>query len=602
MYEVYSQQRPGHPRWTLAASAFVLLLSVGLAAAVSYQKSRALLIPLTSPQDYAGGQLRTAMPQRWELLPDSELPPGVVVSAQEPEDKDRRRRLSIFRGASYPLGLPLREGIAILRQQLNQLDLIEQEGEIEASRIGDLPGIELACAKRVRVSRVAYGTVYSLARIAVGPDGEAVGIVLTVPDAIEARDKVLLEQISQHLELTAIRKAPDPGVVMKAAGIRFDLPDDCLVFAEYVPGAARLRIAGGIGNTCWYLTACRVPLLPGRTPEALVRDFCLNWQDSPELPGRVQTRQENGRSIAQLQFSTHPRLPESVMLTCAQVDDETGLLLIGRHEGDARQQLLNLAGAMAGNADVRPYSESFDVADARKQARQWLDTVRSQGLRSLWGSGLLRRQTFTLFSPAVRLGSESRELVDKPRGTERWWELRVQSEIEPADLKTDEAWRIRDDTQNWEYVSIQTQGGRRRQYVEKWDGGKQVERELSGEGLRHERLNATADDILTTEPVLIAAAGGLSGADRPAGLLFSNTQLFTPDLCYWTLRPVGRLPLPGGSGTPQDASAVLAQRDYDGMPILLYFDDDRSLRAVQSAGGRYQLRTRNASISGNTNE
>jgi len=48
MYEVYSMSRTGRPRWALAATAILLLLTVGMAALVVHRKSAAGQVPLGS--------------------------------------------------------------------------------------------------------------------------------------------------------------------------------------------------------------------------------------------------------------------------------------------------------------------------------------------------------------------------------------------------------------------------------------------------------------------------------------------------------------------------------------------------------------------------
>ena len=69
MYQVYSQQRPGRPRWTLGASAMVLLLTLGFASGVIQYKDRALRAHLSDVKSFTRGALKCAIPAGWELVP-----------------------------------------------------------------------------------------------------------------------------------------------------------------------------------------------------------------------------------------------------------------------------------------------------------------------------------------------------------------------------------------------------------------------------------------------------------------------------------------------------------------------------------------------------
>src|SRR5262245_50442765 len=105
MYQVYSQQRAGHPRWTLGASAALLLLTVLLAAAVTRYKAHVLQVPLDKERVFARGQLRCALPSGWKLEAQDNLPRGIgiVLDAQELEEGEPgSRRLLIFRDLPHP--------------------------------------------------------------------------------------------------------------------------------------------------------------------------------------------------------------------------------------------------------------------------------------------------------------------------------------------------------------------------------------------------------------------------------------------------------------------------------------------------------------------
>src|SRR5690349_20226588 len=99
MYELYSQQRPGKPRWTIGASAVVLLITVAMAAAVTRYKSQAILSQLTSPQVFQQGRIKVSLPEGWKLAAEKELTGGAVARCLEPTAKNTAtgRQLVVFR-------------------------------------------------------------------------------------------------------------------------------------------------------------------------------------------------------------------------------------------------------------------------------------------------------------------------------------------------------------------------------------------------------------------------------------------------------------------------------------------------------------------------
>jgi hypothetical protein len=93
MYEVYSQQRPGRPRWALASSAALLLLTVLLAAALIQHKAGPGSLPL---EPFATQLLQGRRPVGWKEI-TSELPAATELAWAEPDNgKEAGRACFIF--------------------------------------------------------------------------------------------------------------------------------------------------------------------------------------------------------------------------------------------------------------------------------------------------------------------------------------------------------------------------------------------------------------------------------------------------------------------------------------------------------------------------
>ena len=107
MYQVYSQQQPGRPRWALVACALLLLLAVAAAAALIESRNRRRHVELGETRAYPAAGLSARVPKGWEGIPQEDWPPGVVAGFAEPGlTSGLGRRLFLFRGPPDPTGLP----------------------------------------------------------------------------------------------------------------------------------------------------------------------------------------------------------------------------------------------------------------------------------------------------------------------------------------------------------------------------------------------------------------------------------------------------------------------------------------------------------------
>lgn len=100
MYEVYSQQRPGRPRWALGSSATLLLLTVAMAAALIQHKAGPDGLPLGP---FATPDLQGRRPVDWKEI-TSELPAATEAAWAEPAKADRPARACfIFNLPMWPV-------------------------------------------------------------------------------------------------------------------------------------------------------------------------------------------------------------------------------------------------------------------------------------------------------------------------------------------------------------------------------------------------------------------------------------------------------------------------------------------------------------------
>src|SRR5690554_3506566 len=103
MYQVYTQQRPGRPRWALAASATLLLLTVGLASALIQYKTGGdtiILKPFSTPR------FQGKLPAGWKEL-GGDVPGGTDVALVEPSAPEGSgRQLFIFARLVPPVAAP----------------------------------------------------------------------------------------------------------------------------------------------------------------------------------------------------------------------------------------------------------------------------------------------------------------------------------------------------------------------------------------------------------------------------------------------------------------------------------------------------------------
>lgn len=214
MYEVYSQQRPGRPRWALGASAILLLLTVSLAAALVHHKGGLNDVPL---KPFAKAPFVGRYPANWSPI-QGELPPEDTRCAwAEPAgDAHQGRCVLLFFRPYRPLlfgGPPDARKLADrYAKQILQLYVAPTGQRAEEMIAYDTPQAIAsigAVTVSVQLTPPDGGRPWiCFVRVGVLPGGHAVGAAVLTQDATDIR---LLERISQELRIPGLNLNLPPG-------------------------------------------------------------------------------------------------------------------------------------------------------------------------------------------------------------------------------------------------------------------------------------------------------------------------------------------------------------------------------------------------------
>lgn len=596
MYQVYSQLRPGRPRWTLAANAFVLLLTVGLAAGVSNYKRRALQVALDKPSVSTRSQLRVRLPEGWTVKSDGDLPAGIAFVASDPGT--RARRVIIFRDRSRSMAVASQHGRIALRTMCARQDVIfggmirGRRGEtVEAvfdddsagpARLGVLPAWNEVALYGYNEQALLMVT----GRVGVGPDGQIAGILIISGEGMSARDSVLLDQISQDFELLDAKPLDDPAAALKLAGVEFDLSTGVKAFSEQASPLSTLQLMGGGGLGAWYLDIARTPLLPGRTPQAILEDRIRIIEQATELPNPITPSTVGGKTLLQMQLRGGST---SILVALCKRDDQTALIAQGRCEPEGLDDLRKTTERVLTQARVTPYGSFVDLQAARQRGHDYVAQLRADGLGSIWGRYRFLTQRFALRSMNLVVGSSERSIAPNRSNGANGWECRVNDVID--DYTSEEAWRISDDTRTHRYTYDFKPNGGGYRYVETREND-ELTRTLQKAGADSATKFVTrTDDVFVADPILFAAAARVATrpADSGEAVVLSATQPFTAGAHPWLILPAGTLPLPGQSAA---AAAAVLICDFDPRPVYLYFDADLSLYAARLWTSQTLIRVR----------
>lgn len=588
--------RPGHPRWALAASALLLLIALATASVLIQHKSRTQIVPLEEEsQTYPAGGLSIRLPKHWQKI-EHDLDPGFVVGASP--SKSASELTLVFRGIPKPLGIPSVDGLDALRQGLG---IAAEAIESKPGRIGTLPGWTALFASPTIIA--GQRRVHYLGRSAIAPDGQVLGVILMVPREPRLADRQLLDDLSRHLTLLDPTVAEEPQAIMDDARITFEPPADTRFFVRTDrpdPALPQLRMTGGEGLHCWFLDVTRVPLIGARTVSQLVEHYVLSALQQTSLPNPIQTSTIGNRQVAQVSIALPPAANPSMTVWCAQTDERTGLLLVGRHEPEGKSELQRVSETLIADASVASYETIVDIAQAQKTARRWLRELSDETLSSQWTHIPGLTETYSLQAPTLPLKGEVRSYQTSHDSQGRqWWEIEVTNVPLRSAISlpyVQEKWSISDTgTGHRQWYQKEMKGHTQMVYNEDRPlGQNQVRCQLELADNQPIEWQIDVDDTFNCEPVLLQAGVKVAHDPQARTAIFSTTEACIQQPVHWIMTPLGKQKLPDPE-SDQSGWAVRLIRDFDPSPITLYYDDEDTLLAIALEDGiLWQERIRSA--------
>lgn len=596
MYQVYSQQDPGRPRWTLLACALLLLVTVGLAAVLVHQRRGGGDVPLDPPRSFPEGRLEARLPVGWKTLSERNWPSGIIAAAAEPASGGRPgRQLFLFCGAPDSNALPSLEG----RMFIAQLGGLVIEGQpvaretLKPGPLGHMPGETVVLQYVVKPAEGGWLSC-CVGRAAVTPSGAIHGVFLTIPGVERPRmsDIRLVDSVSRAIRLTEAQRAADVNEAMDAAGIRFSVPADATLMANADSTLPRLELAGGWGGSAWLLTVDRVPLIGSRTSRQLVEDVALDRSRSAFLPDPVQSRRigDHDASVVALALPAADR--QSLYVLATGVDEQTALLLVGRHEEEGGTALREACRTIVETFEVASYGELLDIEAARETAREHLA---DPDLTEIWSVYEQDPRLYNLRSPGYRWGRQLatyRQMEDQDQAA---WSISIDLSIDAwlgIDVHVQDEWRIGPEPEAYRLSQTRKIDGKpTREYRERRvAGADQVETDLTileeGHSVPRTDQIVPIDDAFACEPVLIRAGSRVAHDPEQRPAIFTAVSTYARHAVHWIMVPQGEKPLPGGESIGK-ARAVRIQLDHSPSPAVFYYDEAGSVVAVSFATGEW---------------
>jgi len=579
-----------------------------LASLVCAARARGRIVTLAEKSEvFPDGRLRIRMPSDWDRTQTQiSSAPGIVAEAHRLStgvsgSKHTGETLVVTRSFPRRYGIPSIEGVEALRQTLHMLGGSDAMVELpaEPARAGSFPSWTLYLAPDER----AGAALHRLGVSALAPDGQIVSILLFIPRQPKPEDFRLIENMNADLELTGLQAADKPQQLMKDAGITFTLPAGARLFTTTNRDPlreSRVRMAGGQGRSTWYLDAVRVPLVGERQITHLVEEHALNLLEQFELPEPIHTRTLGGRSIAQINLTLPENRRPTVLLAGAEIDDQTGLLFVGRYETDGEEPLRSALEAVAAG-HIDSLATTLDLAKAREVGRQHLKAIAADGLDTCWSDKSL--ESYLIHAPRISTRKEIRTYKSLPdREGAQWWEIQVSYLPATAGIRLtaniQERWVIRNDAAS--------HGGTYRKLSDRDEESKYAERRLARQNEVKCESSAgngnsaswvlPVDDTYGCEPVLIAASARVARDPQSQPAVFTASERHCPRPIYWLVVPLGQQPLPDAPAG-QTAPAVRLTRDYDPMPIIIYYAEDDSVKAISFDEVLWQTRITEAANS-----
>lgn len=593
MYQIYSIQRPGRPRWALAATALLLLLTVLMAYALVHYKTNPQAFELGNDVVLADARIKVRMPSGWvENLETPHLPEGAVaVFAEQPaSDMAGGRKIVIFRGRPGTLGLPSTHLPNSILQWIKVIDL--RRGQLHLNdptfeHIGALPGItQTGLFGNVDPATGQQMIQHIIGRAAMAPGGQTFGLLMFSPRPSLRADLRLADHICDHMRMTDIEIETNPAAAMKHAGIDFATQLQCVYLKENDPDLARVRIMDGRRETAWFLDLYRIPLPASQTPERVVTNMALGLLETTALPHSPQAlNQELGREACQLTITIPGNADGLMELWCVRTDPYTGLVLKGRCEKVAEKELKSLCQEMAAQAVVKSYTDL--VTDSQKLARQYLQRIAEQKLATWWSDRQGNPLLYFLGWPGLTFAQQAIQISPQQREASIWWEIDDQTVFDlghriPNQVR--QTWIVREDLSAYALKS-QDPRGKYAEFLE--PGQNELRSELVPNNGPPVKRSTQVPDTFGCEPVRLLA-GGLLANDADAEMAyFTGKEIYHPYLSGWWMTPLGMRQLPVGQ---QEARAVRVQLDSSPEPVILYYNDTNVLLAVSLDNGLWQQR------------
>ena len=254
MYEVYSQTRPGRPRWAVAACAFLLLLTLALAAMLSANKTRGNRVSLTSESEFfPAGRLRVRMPADWNREKGKlSAVPGVVAEARRFSVDSRPPPIPRARRSSFSEPRPA--GTVFLPSMRLRASAKYWAGPMSMTKTSPSPPEWAPCrpgrwsTPRTRAAAVPCSTASAEPRL--HPTARSPGLSSPAPALRTKRIAACWKTWATASSCRTCRPRTNRRKLMKAAGITFTPPADARFFAttsdKPLP-LPRVRLVGGEG-------------------------------------------------------------------------------------------------------------------------------------------------------------------------------------------------------------------------------------------------------------------------------------------------------------------------------------------------------------------
>lgn len=594
MYQAYSMQRPGRPKWALAASGLALILTVGMAAGLIQYKHSVNHVPLGKAKLYEQGGLRTRLPSEWNDLPFEKLPAGVIAAAQEPTaEGEGSRDVFVFRADPSPLGVPAFDGLEAVARLAQSLvsGSIDQIAELDEGPIGDLPGATFYC--QVYASWGRGAKVICLARVAVAPDGQTVGVLMRLGRQYTGSDETLLDRISRDTHLTQHRIADNAKNWMQQAGIQFEPPSNALFYAEKGRAEQRIRMMAST-QPMWYVDLYRVPLIKDATLHGLVEDAVRATLQQISLENRVGREAETSetvRLVMPIDATDHKRL----IVQGLPVDDTTAVLMIGRCEKEATTTLERIFDAIAETRQIDPIVSFVSVPDALENGLRCLTNLQRAGLGSVLRAWEGEDMLYHMRTWGLTLGGEEQVYQHFDRDDRTFWSVRsnfVRELTRQSRALSRDRWSIRDDGMEHKadyevYLQKSARGGVKRERLLRYHetrqaGSDEVEWTYEGTDARYD-TTTDLDAHYVCEPMMLMIAARLANEPEPRPAILSTTETFAKNLSYWLLLPTPldtvreQVPI-GDWDSLSIVGAVRVIRPHNPSPFTLCFDEEGRLQ------------------------